>query len=163
MSAFALRGGRIRLICSPELTALDVETLQKAHDAALTAALRREMEQVLAHPMGRDPLEVLAALVGTGALEVRLALADQGRGIFHSKVGIFSDDSGQAISFSGSVNESWSGWHPQGNHENFEVFTSWGSEGERVADHAGYFGSLWENREPGVNVVELAAGFPNRT
>lgn len=159
MSAFALRGGRMRLICSPELTAVDAETLQKSQPAALTAALTREMEQVLEHPMGRDPLEVLAALVATGALEVRLALADRGRGIFHSKVGVFEDGRGKRVSFSGSINESWSGWHPLGNHENFEVFRSWGGDAARVTDHRSYFEALWRGEEPEVSVVGIPEAF----
>ena len=44
---------------------------------------------------------------------------------------------GNAVSFKGSANETWSGWHVQGNFESTEVFCSWrgGLEAERVKKH----------------------------
>ena len=41
-------------------------------------------------------------------------------GIHHEKVGIFTDEDGDSLSFSGSVNETWSGW--TANSEEFKVF-----------------------------------------
>jgi DNA-directed RNA polymerase specialized sigma24 family protein len=161
MAAFALRGGKMQLICSPEFSTEDARAIDHAMNIAeaTDAALIEELRAVLAHPLGRDPIEVLGAMLGTGALEMKIAVPAAGGGIFHSKVGIFKDAAGQRISFSGSVNESWSGWHPLGNHENFEVFTSWGSEGQRVADHESYFTNLWNAREPGVMVVPIPEAF----
>ena len=41
-------------------------------------------------------------------------------GLFHQKIGILKDDEGNIISFSGSNNETYSGW--TSNIEEFKVF-----------------------------------------
>src|SRR4051812_9676234 len=52
-AAFALRGGKIRLICSPELTETDANAIRAG--AALAEicdeAMRREFDAVLRHPL----------------------------------------------------------------------------------------------------------------
>src|SRR5207248_2258544 len=87
---FALRGGRIRLLCSPELTEEDLIAIQEGLDqrAALDIALRRELEQILRYPSVRKPFELLANLIAIGALDVRFAIWNERKGLFHDKVGI---------------------------------------------------------------------------
>src|SRR4029077_13700712 len=125
VAAFALRGGKIRLICSPDLEEADIEALQRGGNArkASDEALRRELALILAHPHAASGAEILAALYANHSLEIRLAVP-AGRGIFHDKFGIVTDAHGDRVSFAGSVNETWHAWHPYGNHESFEVFTS---------------------------------------
>jgi superfamily II DNA or RNA helicase len=158
---FALRGGRIRLLCSPELTEEDVTAIQEGLDqrAALDTAVRRELEQILRYPSVRKPFELLANLIAINALDVRFAIWNERAGLFHDKVGIFFDSLGDSISFSGSINETWRAWHPLGNHESFEVFLSWTSERSRVSDHQAYFEALWDGREPGVSIYEAPEAF----
>lgn len=154
VAAFALRGGRIRLICSPELDEADVEALQRGESArqASDDALRQELARILAHPHAASGAEILAALYAHESLEIRLAVP-VGSGIFHDKFGVFTDARGARVSFSGSVNETWHAWHPYGNHESFEVFTSWGREAQRPAAHALHFEQIWSNRTEGLEVV----------
>jgi superfamily II DNA or RNA helicase len=80
-----------------------------------------------------------------------------GYGIFHEKLGIFEDLEGNRVSFRGSSNETWSGWHSTGNHEAFEVFRSWVDDGEasRVARHAAYFDDLWLGHVKDVDCMPL--------
>ncbi len=95
---------------------------------------------------------MLAALLATRALEIRLAVPS-GSGIFHDKFGIFQDVRDDRVSFAGSINETWKAWHPLGNHESFEVFTSWSEDGTRTADHAALFADLWESRDDRLSVT----------
>jgi superfamily II DNA or RNA helicase len=154
VAAFALRGGKVRLVCSPDLEQGDVEALRDAESARerFDEALRAELARVLKHPHAATGAQILAALILHGCLEVKLAVP-HGRGIFHDKFGIFEDAEGNRVSFAGSVNETWAAWHPLGNHESFEVFTSWGPEMRRPADHALQFEGLWEDRIAGLQVV----------
>ena len=43
--------------------------------------------------------------------------------IFHDKLGIFEDDAGRRVAFTGSANETWRAWGL--NNESFQVFCSW--------------------------------------
>jgi superfamily II DNA or RNA helicase len=160
VAAFALDGGNMRLLCSPELTAEDIAALQSGLDAhsVLDGALLRELHHILSFPRALSSVEMFGALVATGTLELRFALPSHEGGLFHAKLGIFHDEQ-DAVSFSGSVNDSWSAWHPLGNHESFEVFTSWGADAGRVVDHQAYFESLWDGQEPGVEVHSAPEAF----
>jgi superfamily II DNA or RNA helicase len=162
VAGFALAGGHIRLVCSPEISENDAAAIQEGLDKReiVDEAVRRELKEVLEHPMAKQTVELLAALVALDCLEIRFALRDEGDGIFHDKVGLFEDSKQNRVSFVGSINESWRAWHPRGNHEFFEVFTSW-SDSDRVAEHVSYFEAVWSGNEPGVETIEAATGFRN--
>jgi superfamily II DNA or RNA helicase len=153
---------RMRLLCSPELTRGDIAALEAGarEEEVVGEAAMRELDRILAHPFGVEPSRILANLVASGVLEIRFALNTRGHGIFHDKVGVFSDGESN-LSFSGSINESWSGWHPLGNHESFEVFRSW-EETRRVEAHIAYFRALWEGEEDGVDVRDVPNVFRER-
>jgi hypothetical protein len=155
VAEFALRGGLIRLVCSPDLAHDDVDAIERGADAAATAdaALRAELVRILEHPHAASGTEILAALLAHGSLQLRLAFRP-GAGIFHDKFGVFRDRHENRISFAGSINETWRAWHPLGNHESFEVFTSWSGDTDRVTDHEGLFDHLWASELDGVTVME---------
>ena len=158
---FVARQGRMRLLCSPELRQQDIKALEAGAGAdVVEVAALRELEEILSHPLSLEPAQILANLVASGVLNIRFAVNTRGYGIFHDKVGIFFDDD-HALSFSGSINESWSGWHPLGNHESFEVFRSW-QEVRRVEAHVAAFDSLWRGEEDGIAVRNLPEAFRER-
>lgn len=68
-------------------------------------------------------LRLFVKLYQEGLLELRVAAIRNGNGIFHEKIGIITDGYGDALSFSGSNNETASGWI--NNIEEFKVFKSW--------------------------------------
>src|SRR4051794_450284 len=162
IAAFVQNGGRMRLLCSPDLAAEDIAAIREGLDIreAIDIAASRELDAVLQHPLAAEPVEILANLVAAGVLEIRFAVNEHGGGIFHDKVGIFCDGNA-AMSFSGSINESWQGWHPYGNHESFEVFRDW-QEPARVQAHREYFESLWTGREDGVAVHRAPDAFTRK-
>jgi superfamily II DNA or RNA helicase len=159
VAAFALKGGTLRLICSPDLTEDDHQAIRTGYElrAKLDEALRRSIAAILQHPQNRPALEFLATLVAFECLEIRIAFRPGALGIFHDKIGIFRDLCDHTISFTGSSNETMQAWDPLGNHESFDVFRSWTNEGERVKEHAEYFGRLWSGNETGVQT----ASFPD--
>lgn len=156
LSDFALRGGRFRLVCSPFFDKNDVDAIErglKMRDA-VEKRMEWEIDQILAHPENRPAVTLLATLIASGAMDVRLAFRPAHTGIFHAKVGVFYDAE-NAVSFSGSSNETFSAWDIQGNHESFEVFCSWGPDNNRAERHASYFERLWRGRETGVIIREF--------
>lgn len=159
---FARRGGRIELICSPELDADDIDSiaLGYAHRSELVAdALIRQFDQLLGDAHTAIPARILATLVALERLEIKLAVRMDRKGLYHEKLGVFSDSLGNRVSFKGSANETWSGWHEHGNFESIEVFCSWrgGLEAKRVERHQAHFRSLWSEKDRDVEVFAFPA------
>lgn len=159
---FARRGGRIYLICSPELSAEDIDGIAAGYskrDEVVERLLVTEIDRLLADSNTAYPTRVLATLIATGALDIQVALRADRRGVYHEKIGIFKDSLDHRVSFKGSTNETWSGWHLEGNFESIEVFCSWrgGLEAIRVRNHETHFDSLWSGIDPDVDVFSFPA------
>jgi len=98
--------------------------------------------------------QLLLALIREGYLEVQIAFPREKSGLFHEKIGIFTDDQGNKIAINGSNNETDNAL--EHNIESFNTFCSWksGQDGY-VEDHSIDFESYWQNVEPSVKVMNL--------
>ena len=157
---FARRGGRTELICSPELSEEDINSIALGYARKIEVVgnrLSQEIEALLASEDTSINTRILATLVSVGALEIKVALRTDRKGVYHEKIGIFSDGVENAVSFKGSANETWGGWHGQGNFESIEVFCSWrgGLEAQRVKKHTAHFDALWAEHDPDVEVFSF--------
>ncbi|WP_025781778.1 DEAD/DEAH box helicase [Candidatus Synechococcus spongiarum] len=158
--------GQMRLITGVFLSRQDVAAI--AGGAAAEQVLSNHMAQAFpfrrVQPGGESDeargAELLAWLVEQGHLEIRVALplhngqvANDGA-IFHAKEGIIEDRHGQRLAFTGSVNETPTGW--SSNYESFTTFCSWRPGGEEGVDdlEAGFL-RLWENRDRGARTFTL--------
>ena len=159
---FARRGGRAELICSPELSEEDIDSIALGYarkSKVVGDSLFQQIEELLAAEETGFNTRVLATLVSVGALEIKIAVRADRKGLYHEKIGVFSDGIGNTVSFKGSANETWSGWHRQGNFESIEVFCSWrgGLEAERVRKHTAHFEALWAEHDPDIEVFAFPA------
>ena len=157
---FARRGGHVELICSPELSKEDIDSIALGYarkSKVVEDSLIQQIEAMLASDETAFHTRVLATLISVGALEIKLAVRADKVGLYHEKMGIFSDGVGNAVSFIGSANETWRGWHLQGNFESMEVFCSWrgGLELERVRKHTAHFDTLWAEHDPDIEVFSF--------
>ena len=91
-------------------------------------------------------------MVSRELVEIRVGVLRSGEGILHAKFGVFHDENGNALVFSGSGNESRSGL--TANYEHLEVSGSWDDQ-ERYQEFAEEFERLWEGSHPDVRVVRL--------
>ena len=155
---FARRGGKIRLICSPALDAQDAKSIGESYDARVDQAesqLDEQIEKLFASEESAYRTQILATLIKNGSMDIRLAIRPKDFGLYHEKIGIFQDAADRQVSFIGSANETWNGWHSRGNFESIEVFCSWKGalEAERAERHYDYFERLWENQVPDIETV----------
>jgi superfamily II DNA or RNA helicase len=131
---FALKGGKTRIICSPDIPIEDEVAARRGYDARERFNENQKIDSLLyslklmsENPDEKDCLEMLSVLIQSGSLELFIALRDGG--IFHRKIGRFKDESGNFVIFSGSSNETYNAvtaseyW---GNDEEFDVYRSWG-------------------------------------
>ncbi|MGO9958130.1 MAG: DEAD/DEAH box helicase family protein, partial [Solirubrobacteraceae bacterium] len=157
LADFADRQGRIRILCSPHLSAEDIQGIRDGYqDRALEASVVRDLDRLESDDVGRAAAGLLGTLIAIGVIELKLAFNRTQRGIFHDKVGIFTDTDGDQVSFTGSANETWAAWSGLMNHESFHAFTSWTTEGAaHVKGDVDSFDRLWRNDETTVEVVDF--------
>jgi hypothetical protein len=157
-------GGRMRLLVGASLDEGDVEAIRKGHDLqerVTTRLLERFPDPTDA--LLRQRLEALAWMVAAGMLEVRVALplssdgvplrGDQAAPYYHTKGGIFTDAAGDRVAFSGSINESITGWTK--NYETFHVFSSWDAGLPHLEQVAADFERLWSGKQHGWTALNI--------
>ena len=124
LSDFAIRGGKIRLITSPIISNSDFDAILAAQNDAesfelLQKAISKNVD-ALAKEMEKDLFNTFAWLIHDGIIEIKFAVPKMklDDGIFHDKFGIFYRGT-DALSFSGSINDSSHGFS---NYENLDAF-----------------------------------------
>lgn len=152
-------GGSIQMIASPHLSREDLEAIDngfKRRNEIIKEALIRELKT----PQGifeTERLNLLSNLIANGRLDFKIAFLedDNAVGMFHEKIGLIYDATGNIIAFSGSMNESANAFF--NNYEAIDVFTSWTHDASRVAMKETAFDTLWNGNESGVKVLEFPA------
>ena len=154
----AQRGGRIRLIASPNLSEEDVKAIESGYERR--DQIRKRLLEGLAdidmlNMAQKSRLNMLADLIASGLLDIRIAFAESksGYGLYHEKVAIITDVAGDKIAFSGSPNASATAMKE--NYETIDVFRSWNDPEGRVDKKVAAFEAIWENRESGVSTFEF--------
>jgi hypothetical protein len=150
--------GKMQLVASPLFDQEDLEAITSgylAREDFVTNALLRQIETT-PNMLVRDRLGYLAWLIAENRLDVQIAIPVHANsqirgGIYHEKLGIFSDEAGEAIAFTGSPNEIQGGLIE--NFEATDVFWSWADPQGRVARKIENFRRLWENGTSGLIVV----------
>lgn len=163
---FITNGGKMRLITCPQLSKQDVEMLEKATknvDELITDNFIKDYSQIESQ-FQKDHVQALGWMLANNKLEIKIAIITKnGRicdkeqieqiGIMHQKVGVLYDDAEHIISFSGSNNESASGW--LGNTEEFKVFCSWTGAMPYVQEDIKKFNSFWTESRPDVEIKSI--------
>ncbi len=160
--SFVAGGGRMRLVASPYFEREDIEAIEKGYETRGRIAERALLRQlpdagVMAQPRFlRDRLSCLAWLIAEGRLDIKIALPMAGvGGIYHEKVGLFFDQNGHVVAFTGSVNETFGGL--AANFESIDVFRSWDDPHGRTQNKKRSFERLWDDSTPGLKII----GFPS--
>jgi len=150
ISRFVRNKGRMRLICSPNLSSGDIAELQKLtletdRQRIVDNALIEEITQIdsLEDLFQRDHMRALAWLVQHNFLEIKIAVPiGSQRPLMHVKQGVVYDSFGDAILFKGSINETSAAWTV--NSEQFDVWTSWDCP-IKIRNAEEVFLKYWEN------------------
>lgn len=157
LARLAANGGRARWITSPHLSEADWFALQGGSAEAGQVVERSLMGAIsdLERNLAEDTLNTISWMVNDGLLEFRIAVAnsDPDSRDFHTKLGVFCDESGPAVAFVGSMNETERGTR---NHEVVSVFSD-AREGEihRVLEFDAIFEALWDNHDPQYKTYTL--------
>lgn len=159
IAQFALRGGKIRIVCSPNLSESDIKAMEEGYSSReerISMALGEEIDNLLIEESLQDRTAALATLIALNILDIKIAIRPGSLGMYHEKLGIFTDQDNNSVSFKGSANETWNGWHEHGNYESIEVFCSWNSsDADRVKNHVKYFEELWSGTASSIDTFDF--------
>jgi len=138
LSHFIKNDGKMELICWASLSEKDVGAINKGFEEPNKVIENYVTNALTIHEVEnkfvKDHLKALGWMVSQGYLEIKIAVkttkngeylaVDKGSlGKFHPKSGLMRDENGNEICFSGSENESISGW--KNNIEEFHLYKSW--------------------------------------
>lgn len=158
---FIEKEGKIELIISPKLSEIDKEIIEQSIEESYKNLEEFFFEEIKkSNSLELEFTKILGYMLshkinGKPQLEIKIAIPKKTPGIFHMKIGIFHYEDGNRIAFSGSINETGSGWGH--NEESFSVFKSWGDETNHkgVIDNQAIFNDLWYNQDRKIKVFEL--------
>ena len=105
--ALARNDGHIQLVASPQLSEEDVNAINLGY---------QKREEIITNAFSRDfiagidalddtKLKLLATLIAKGTLDIKIAVTETA-GIYHDKLGILEDATGDVVVFYGSANSS---------------------------------------------------------
>ncbi|MED1511844.1 DEAD/DEAH box helicase family protein [Bacillus proteolyticus] len=156
---FLFNGGKIRIVANPMLSAEDILAIEKGYKAksdVIERALLREIE-VSSATLQDETLNVLAWLIYKDQLEIKIAHTDN-NALYHEKFGVFTDEEGNSVAFSGSANETFGGI--VSNFEKIDVYSG-AQDQRRIQGAKEDFELLWSNNTNGLSVIDVPAAVKN--
>lgn len=175
ISRLIANGGTMRLVAGAELRPDDVNAIMqglKEKEEIVTDKMMTDLDSI-EDEFVKDHVKALAWMVANNRLEIKIAivLGDDGmpldaetvqlRGIFHPKIGILEDDSGNVLTFGGSINESMRGWLY--NDEHFYVFPSWIDAFKEITEkNVRKFETCWNGLANRLVVLDVPDAYKQR-
>lgn len=145
-------GGKMRLITSPKLQEQDIQAMKDGYDKReiIDKAIMREWKEPKNY-IEEERLNFLSHMIEDGYLDIKIAFKKP-FGLYHEKIGILTDAEGNAVAFSGSLNESEQAISL--NFESIDAFTSWADE-SRTNKKIEYFEETWNNLTTSLEVIDF--------
>lgn len=160
-------GGKMELITCARLQKADIEIIEKAFEKSEEIISKYFINDLknLNDEFMLDHVKALGWMIANKKLEIKIALVkDENnrilsqeeidkKGIFHQKVGIFEDQLGNKLSFSGSQNESANAW--TNNVEEIKIFRNWIPEEEKYFEaDINKFNKYWEGKSKRMLIID---------
>lgn len=151
-------GGKIRILSSIQVNKETYDAIINSEQHALEAEIFKDISfdlDALSDQLQKDYLKLFTYLYKVGVLELRVAVLNDESGILHQKIGIVRDKEGNALSFSGSNNETYNG--AVKNLEEFKVFKNWTvSTSPYYVNDESKFNKYWNNKVDGIRVIGIS-------
>ncbi len=147
-------GGNYELIMGNTLDPNDFLALSKGVKQAKDF-LDLDLSLMSKSELFNNRFKLLSWMIANNSLKIKIVfLKNNHNGIFHEKIGIFEDIEGNVLSFSGSINETASGW--DSNVEEFKVFKGWlPEEKDYLINDLNKFDRYWNGITDSFIVLDL--------
>lgn len=166
LGAIAKKGGKIKLLVSPQLSKEDYDAIEHGYELRELAKKRmtEAFDENIDFYQKEDRFAMLAYLIEHKILDIKVAIPEtySERALFHDKLGVLIDTNHDIISFSGSNNETDAAITD--NYETFDAFCSWKSEESesRCKSKKMRFDSMWDGTEDKLITIEFPEIIKNR-
>ena len=153
LERFIKNDGKIRIVANPLLEEDDYKAIlrgEKAKEDIIEKVLLRQIN-ICKETIKNDSLSTLAYLISEGKLEIKIAFSEDNI-LYHEKFGVFYDNFGNKVAFSGSANETLNGL--VNNFEKVDVFFG-ENELYRINDMIDDFENLWINKTEKLTVINI--------
>jgi len=142
---FVRHKAKMRIVTGHRFGAYDLDMISRLYEA----------ENPFRNRNIRDAkIKMLKQVVDDHRLEMKIAIpsSEEVAGSFTEKIGIFIDENGDAVAFTGTSNETFN--TQSRNFESIDVFTSW-DDRSRVETKIRDFEELWENNTRYLEVFDF--------
>lgn len=155
-SDFASRGGKCNWIVSPQLNEKDWAILKDAsphQQSELVNTKLYEDAAALCEMLRDEPRIALSWLIRDGFINLKVGITDRELGgMLHTKIGIFEDQEGNRVAFSGSYNLTS---NAENNWETIDVYASFrAGDVTRVDRKLRDLSAMWSNRDPNLKLFD---------
>lgn len=153
---FIKNNGRMKLVTSVIFSEDDLNRINEANEDPSKIIEENFINDLnnISDEFVKDHLAALGWMIANKYLEIKVAYPKDLFSLFHPKVGILKDSDDNFVSFSGSDNETRSGW--LSNVEEFKVFASWKSGHPEIIDSdKNSFFKYWNDHANKVKVIEI--------
>jgi superfamily II DNA or RNA helicase len=158
IAALVENDGRMRLIFGGEIDDIDAKAINEGYDLRnltekIGQGFLKTIEDV-GHALTTQRLETLSWLIAQGKLDIKIAL--KRRGMYHEKIGIFTDKNDDRLVFQGSANETTYALLPDFNFESINLFPVWRTElKDHYQPYIDGFERLWLNETKDTCVIDF--------
>lgn len=163
VNEFISNGGKIQLICNPDLSREDIEAIKVGYQLKQVLsnnAFWIDVEETL-KSLPDENLVLLARLIESDCLNIKVVDVDDEFGIYHDKVGIFVDSDDNRVLFVGSPNETKNAY--KNNYEKIRLSMSWkGGDEEHIIDDEEEFDSIWNGTNPYLTRTDVTELMGNK-
>ncbi|MBJ6610744.1 MAG: DEAD/DEAH box helicase family protein [Candidatus Thiothrix moscowensis] len=159
LDGFIRNNGYMRLIIGEEVTEEEYHAIKQGHDlSVMFGKISVKWDSIIAsanNDLLIHRLNILSWMVANGRLEIKYAL--RRKGMYHEKIGIMKDSSGECLVFQGSANETTNALLPDLNFESISVYPSWKIEifEEYAKPYIQRFDRLWNNESKNTVTVPI--------
>ncbi|WP_299054679.1 DEAD/DEAH box helicase family protein [Eubacterium sp.] len=147
--------GKVQIICSPKLSREDIEAINKGYESR-EKIFSHCLECSLREPLNyfeEERLNIVATMIAEGMLELKIAFMEDENGInlYHEKIGVFEDELGNKIAFTGSSNETENAL--ESNFESIYVFCDWKESENFVETTEDNFDRMWMDSTNKLKII----------
>jgi len=146
--------GKSRWVINPELSEQDWLIFETFNDSEKLEWISQKIDDSFSQlfkELKEDTRNVLAWLIYKEIIDFRIAVPTKElSGIFHPKIGIFTDKNGNEIAFTGSYNATAAA---NTNWEQIEIFCSW-IDSKRVQSKVSKFNNIWNELERNLKIYK---------
>lgn len=148
----AENNGKSKWIINPELSEADWSIFDDLSEEERIEWISNKIDDSinnLFELLESNTRETIAWLIDNNILEFKIAVPKRRlSGIFHPKIGIFTDFEGNKIAFTGSYNHTGGAAY---NWDHIEIFKSW-EDNKRVESKINKFDSIWNEKDPNLSI-----------